>query len=70
MSGQNSAQDLVLGNERAARLDEDHEHIERAAAQFNGDSVGAELAAVRQQPEPAELDSLQGFVGQPHGERF
>jgi len=62
-----SAQNLVLGDEPAARLNEDHEHIEGAAAKLDRDPIGAELPAVRQQPEPTELDSPQGLVGQLHG---
>ena len=63
----NAGHDLVLGDERAARLGQHHEYIESAAAELDHDPIRAELPTVRQQPEPAELDSPLGFVGQPHG---
>jgi choline dehydrogenase-like flavoprotein len=51
----------------ARRNFQDHQHIEGAAAKLDRDPIGAELPAVRQQPEPTELDSPQGLVGQLHG---
>ena len=63
----NAAQDLVFGDEAAACLGEDHEHIEGAAAKLDRDPIGAELPAVRQQLEPTELDSPHGLVGELHG---
>ena len=42
------------------------EYIESAAAELDRNPIRAELPTVRQQPEPAELDSPLGFVGQPH----
>ena len=60
--------DLVLGNERAARLGQHHEYIKSAAAKLDHSPIRVELPAVRLQPEPAELDSPLGFVGQPHGQ--
>ena len=61
--GPDAAQELVFADERAARLDQDHQYIEGTAAKLDGEPIGAELAAVRQQPEPAELDSPHCFVG-------
>ena len=67
VSGQTRLQDLVLGDEPATRLGENHEHIEGAAAKLDRDPIGAELPPVRQQPEPTELDTAQGLVDHLHG---
>jgi len=42
-----AAQDLVLGNEFSARLDQDHQHFESPAAESDRHSVDQKFAAVR-----------------------
>jgi hypothetical protein len=45
----------------SARLDQRHQHIEGASTQLDRQAVGEQLAAVRHDPEMAELDDRRRF---------
>jgi hypothetical protein len=50
-----AAQDFVLGNERAGRLDQYHQHIESSAAKGDRHRLGKKLATVREHLKAAEF---------------
>ena len=51
----------VLIDYSTGRLDERHQHIERAPAELHPPALGEKLAAMRQDPETAEVDCRRCF---------
>jgi hypothetical protein len=51
-----SLHQLVLADDFAMGLDEGHQHIKRSPTEFDWLAVGKQFAAMRQDPERAELD--------------
>jgi len=56
--GPHAAHELVLGEDRAARVDEGHECIERSRAELDRPAVGQQLAAMGDDLEPAKIQWL------------
>ena len=61
------ADQLVLADDRPVGLDQRHEYVEGAPAEFDRLAVGKNFAAMRQDPETAELDARRRFVHRIHG---
>jgi len=55
-AGPDAAHQLVLADDSPRRLDQRHQHVEIAAAEFDRSAVGKKFAAMRHDPETAELD--------------
>jgi hypothetical protein len=62
-----AADQLVLADDRPVGLDQRHEHIEGAPAELYRPAVGENFAAMRQDPETAELDARRRFGHGIHG---
>jgi len=58
---------LVFADDGAVGLDQHHEHIESAPAEFHRPAVGEYFAALRQDPETAELEPRRRFGPVIHG---
>jgi hypothetical protein len=46
----------ILADDRSTSVDQRHHHVKRARAEFQRPIVSEQLAAVQQDPEPAELE--------------
>jgi hypothetical protein len=53
-------------DDRAACLDQRHQHIEGAPAKLDRLALGEDLAAVRQHPETSERDARRRIGGGTH----
>jgi len=62
-----TAHQLVFADDGAVGLDQHHEHIESAPAEFHRPAVGEYFAALRQDPETAELEPRRRFGPVIHG---
>ena len=69
-AGPDAAHQLVLAQDRAARVDQRDEHVEGAPAQLERDAVCEQFAALPQQPETAELDDRRRIGTLIHGQRL
>jgi hypothetical protein len=56
-----AADQLVLPDHHSVRLDQRHQQIKGAAAESYRPAVGENFAAMRQDPETAELDARRRF---------
>ena len=65
-----AADQLVLADNRPVRVHQCHEYVEGAPAEFDRLSVGENFAAMRQDPETAELDARRRFGYRIHGRRL
>jgi hypothetical protein len=65
-----AANQLVFADDRAVGLDQRHEYVEGAPAEFDRPAVGKNFAAMRQDPETAELDARRRFGHGIHGRRL
>jgi hypothetical protein len=63
----NAADQHVLVDERSVRLDQHHQHVEGAPAEFYRPAISEHFAAMRQDPETAELDARRRFGHRIHG---
>src|SRR6516165_6963041 len=66
-AGPDTADQLVLADNGTAGLDQRQEHIKGASAEFYRPAVGEDFAAMRQDPETAELDARRRFGHGIHG---
>ena len=56
----------VLGNHSATRLNQRHQHVKGATAEFDRPAIGEQFAAMRQQQEASERDTRRCFGGGIH----
>jgi len=66
-AGPNALHQRILADDSAARLDQCHQHVERARSKFHRPIVGKQLASIGQNPETAELDCRRGNGCGTHG---
>jgi len=60
-AGPSAADQLVLADDCSVRLDQCHQHVEGAPAELYRPAVGKNFAAMRQDPEAADLDARRCF---------
>ena len=67
MTRPGAADQLVLANDLPVSLDQRHQHVVGPAAELYRPVVGENFAAMRQDPETAELDARRRFGHGIHG---
>ena len=66
-AGPNSAHQLVPADDRPVGLDQRDKQVVGAATEFYRPAIGENFAAMRQDPETAELDARRRFGHGIHG---
>jgi hypothetical protein len=64
------AHQLVFADDGPVGLDQRHEHIESTPPELHRPAVGENFAALRQDPETAELEARRRFGYGIHGRRL
>jgi hypothetical protein len=59
--GPHARHQRILGNHCSVRLDQRHQHVERATAELDRPAIGEQLAVMRQQEETPERDARRCF---------
>jgi hypothetical protein len=68
--GQDAADQLVFTDDGPVGFDQHHEHIESKPAELHRPAVGENFAALRQDPETAELEARRRLGYGIHGRRL